>query len=128
MLLHIFTLFLIQVVRPPSPSKAEFDDLDDLVASKQAEQEKQPLINYEVVVDIDPYKSLRLDKQIFKRIFDPLAINPQAWQMNILMGIQTIALLYNAWVIPFGFSFTFYRVSKCNELYCMRISQLCFII
>ena len=83
-----------------------------MVAKKQEEQEKRPLINYEIVEDVDPYKSLSIEKRIFKRIFDPLAINPQSWQMNILMGIQTIVMLYNAWSIPFGFSFTFYRVSN----------------
>ena len=107
-----YKIFFIQILRPPTPAKVDFDDLDDVVEKKLEEQEKRPLINYEIFEEVDPYKSLSVRAQIFKRIFDPLAINPQSWHMTILMGLQTIFVMYNAWSIPFGFSFTFYRVNN----------------
>ena len=103
---------LRQVSKPLSPTAEEFNDLDDLVTKKKAEQEKRPLVDYEIVEDIDPYRDLSFHIRIFKYIFDPLSINPQSWQMTILMGIQTIVMMYNAWSIPFGLCFTFYRVSR----------------
>ena len=103
-------ILLSQVSQPLSPTAEEFNDLDDLVAKKKQEQEKRPLVDYEIEKDVDPYKELRIDKRIFKYIFDPLSINPQSWQMTFLMGIQTIVMMYNAWAIPFGLCFTFYRV------------------
>ena len=110
--------------KPISPTAEEFNDLDALVEKKKREQEKRPLVDYEIFEDIDPYKDLRMDKRIFKYIFDPLSINPQSWQMTILMGIQTIVMMYNAWSIPFGLSFTFYRVSYIHHLY-YRINLKC---
>ena len=103
--------------KPISPTAEEFNDLDAIVEKKKREQEKRPLVDYEIFEDIDPYKDLRMDKRIFKYIFDPLSINPQSWQMTILMGIQTIVMMYNAWSIPFGLSFTFYRVGYILVLY-----------
>ena len=108
--------------KPISPTAEEFNDLDALVEKKKREQEKRPLVDYEIFEDIDPYKDLRMDKRVFKYIFDPLSINPQSWQMTILMGIQTIVMMYNAWSIPFGLSFTFYRVGYIHLL-CHRISS-----
>merc|ERR1712241_800564 len=101
-----------KITKPASPTAEDFDDLDDDVTKRQEIQEKRPLINYEVVEDIDPYKDLSYDKRIFKYIFDPLAINPQSWQMTILMGIQTVVMMYNAWSIPFGLAFTFYKANN----------------
>ena len=112
-----------QISQPISPSAADFEDLDTEVSKKQEEQEKRPLINYEVVKDIDPYEDLRMDKRIFKYIFDPLSINPQSWQMTILIGIQTIVLMYNAWSVPFGLSFTFYRVRVLRFIPIIHIRQ-----
>ena len=104
------TNHLFQVKNPIESTEADFEDLDDEVNKKKEVQEKRPLIDYEVEEDIDPYKDLSIHMRVFKYIFDPLPINPQSWQMTILMGIQTLVMMYNAWSIPFGFSFTFYRV------------------
>ena len=107
---------MTQVTRPPTPTEDDFKQLDEEVNAKQALFKNVPLVNYHSFHQGDPYEGLTFMSKLFRKIFKPLPIHPQSTQMTVIMGLQTLACLYNAWAVPFGFAFTFYRVTFSSHL------------
>ena len=58
----------------------------------------------------DPYAGMSLGMKILRKYFMlPYAIHPQSKLMILLVLIQWIALMYNAWAIPLRFCFHIYH-------------------
>ena len=65
----------------------------------------------------DPYAGMSIGMKIIRKYFMlPHAIHPQSKLMILLVLIQWIALMYNAWAIPLRFCFHIY-VTEDTAMY-----------
>ena len=97
---------LAKLPNVPTPTISDLKRLDQEVEELK-ESKKLIMDDFS---ERDPYKDLKGVEYILKKyILLPNAIHPQSKLMNYMVLLQTLALMYNAWVIPLRFSFHLYQ-------------------
>ena len=110
-----------KLTQAPTPTTMDLKRLDQEVEELR-ESKKLIMDDFS---QKDPYAGLSRTKYILKKyILLPNAIHPQSKLMNCMVFLQTLAFLYNAWVIPLRFCFHLYQTVE-NRYWWLLADYIC---
>ena len=100
-----------KLLQPPTPTK---DELEQLEVEVEENLKTKILIQDDFSIK-DPYGGISIFRKIKQKIVID-AIHPQSGAMTFWYFILTLALLYNAYVIPLRACFTVYQTEESSSI------------